>query len=346
MIDQQLLDYIKKQLEQGVSRDQIRNTLFANNWQEKAVDEAFAFIENPQTVPQPPQARISLPSVSEHFAHAWQIYKNRFGTLLAIHILPTLAMSVLFAVLFGGSITAILLSGQLPETRNLILMVIVGLILVIVTVVVQAWSQLALIYVIKDPHEKIGIKEAFKRAWPKVWAYWGIALLAGFITMGGVFLLIIPGIILGFWFSMALYILVAEDIKGMNALLKSKEYVRGKFGYIYGRILLVGLASMVIGGIAASVTESQLLTTAINLLLTPFMLVYVYLMYTYLKAHKGAFDFNPTKSQKLPYLLIGAFGILVVCGIAYALIHLGNTLPAQYQAVRAKQQTEINTSTR
>jgi hypothetical protein len=34
MIDQQLLDYIKKELGMGVSKEEIKNILLVNNWQE------------------------------------------------------------------------------------------------------------------------------------------------------------------------------------------------------------------------------------------------------------------------------------------------------------------------
>ena len=42
MINQQLLDYIKGQLEQGVSREAISKALLSKNWQQSDIDEAFA----------------------------------------------------------------------------------------------------------------------------------------------------------------------------------------------------------------------------------------------------------------------------------------------------------------
>jgi hypothetical protein len=41
MVNQQLLDYIKQQMQQGVSREQIKNSLTANGWQEQDIEEAF-----------------------------------------------------------------------------------------------------------------------------------------------------------------------------------------------------------------------------------------------------------------------------------------------------------------
>ena len=44
MVNQQLLDYVKQQLQQGVSREQIKSSLMANGWQAQDIDEAFSTI--------------------------------------------------------------------------------------------------------------------------------------------------------------------------------------------------------------------------------------------------------------------------------------------------------------
>lgn len=44
MINQQILDYIKQQIQQGVSREQIKSSLMTNGWQSTDVEEAFNLI--------------------------------------------------------------------------------------------------------------------------------------------------------------------------------------------------------------------------------------------------------------------------------------------------------------
>lgn len=46
MVDQQLLDYIKQQLQQSVSREQIKSSLINNGWQENDINEAFTVLSN------------------------------------------------------------------------------------------------------------------------------------------------------------------------------------------------------------------------------------------------------------------------------------------------------------
>lgn len=54
MVNQEVIDYIKQQLEQGIDKEVVKQTLITNNWQETDVDEAFKIISNPpqeQTTP-------------------------------------------------------------------------------------------------------------------------------------------------------------------------------------------------------------------------------------------------------------------------------------------------------
>ena len=42
MVNQQILDYIKQQLQQGVSREIISSNLISQGWQQQDVNEAFS----------------------------------------------------------------------------------------------------------------------------------------------------------------------------------------------------------------------------------------------------------------------------------------------------------------
>jgi len=47
MVSQQLLDYIKQQMQQGVSQDQIKSSLMANGWQAQDIEEGLDNINSP-----------------------------------------------------------------------------------------------------------------------------------------------------------------------------------------------------------------------------------------------------------------------------------------------------------
>ena len=46
MVDQQIVDYIKRQLDHGVEKEKVRNFLISNGWQASVIEEAFNFIES------------------------------------------------------------------------------------------------------------------------------------------------------------------------------------------------------------------------------------------------------------------------------------------------------------
>jgi hypothetical protein len=66
MTNQQLLDYIKQQLQQGVSNEDINKSLLANNWQNTDIEEAFNSITAPKQQnqssdsPQAPKSKVLL----------------------------------------------------------------------------------------------------------------------------------------------------------------------------------------------------------------------------------------------------------------------------------------------
>lgn len=78
MTNQQLLDYIKQQLQQGVGREQIKSSLVANGWQAQDIEEGFNAV-NALVLP----GQYSATSVSS-LAKMWKILA---GVLVGIVIL-------------------------------------------------------------------------------------------------------------------------------------------------------------------------------------------------------------------------------------------------------------------
>ena len=84
MINQQILDYIKQQLQQGVSREQIKSSLMTNGWSESDINEAFTSLSNNSVpLPQSPisqQTQASLPGSTAIFGQSWSLYKQKLPT--------------------------------------------------------------------------------------------------------------------------------------------------------------------------------------------------------------------------------------------------------------------------
>lgn len=286
-------------------------------------------VPSPQS-PIPQQTLSALPGATAILSQAWSLYKQRLGTFLGVMIIPMLVLIGLFAVLAGGGFLGFTLLSSKFAAGGIGLLVLLAIVFFLAIFISQTWGQTALLYAIRDSQEGIGVGEAYRRGWHKILSYWWITLLAGFITMGGFLLLIVPGIIFAVWFSLAMFILIAEDLKGMNALLKSREYVKGKWGGILWRFFFIGALSLIISLVPVLIFSllkipfgAEISRFVIGLFLTPLVMSYSFLVYSNIKAVKGEVVFAPTGGQKATFIIVAILGILVIPAI---LLGLGRIL--------------------
>lgn len=221
--------------------------------------------------------------VFDLFKKAWEIYQDRFGTLIGIAAIPIVANLLLFIPLvLGGVLTGVFWKGAGITNLVKILIAVPLLLLAVVWVVlVTLWPAVAMLYAVKDRKEEIGFKQCFGRAWSKIASYLWIGILSGVAVTLGFILLIVPGIIFLVWFSLASYVLVVEDKKGTSALSRSKELVQGNWWDVLGRIAFMSLVAIIFSLAMGFIPIVGLM--AANLLLTPFSVVFFFMLYEDLK---------------------------------------------------------------
>ncbi|MBZ9577492.1 hypothetical protein KJA13_00430 [Patescibacteria group bacterium] len=227
----------------------------------------------------------SLVGPGELLRKTFQIYKSRIGVFLGIAVIPFLVYLLfipffLLPLFFNLSFIAFYKSlGLILLPLTLSVMIVLG----IMAFVVNLWASIALLYAIKERDQKIGIKESFTKGWSKILSYWWISILVGLITMVGFLLFIIPGIIFSLWFSLAGYVLVSEDIKGMKALFRSKQLIKGYWWKVFWRYLaltfLIILVLCIVGFI-------PFVRNIIYIFITPFSVTFSFLIYENLKQLK------------------------------------------------------------
>ncbi len=290
MVSQELLNYIHQQTQLGKNRDEITKSLIAGGWKAEDVEQAFNSIAS--GVPAP-MASGQMPSASQIFKEAWEIYKARFKTLIAIILAPVLP-GLLVAIIVGAYILT--KSSQIASSTQSVIFIVLGILFVIAIIgiiYVAIWSQVAQLIVVRDQAEGIGWKEAFKRSKGKLLAFFLTSLLVGLATIGGLILLIIPGIIFAFWFSQSIYIVVEENLKGPAALKRSKYYVKGRIGQVFTKgfyIAIVTFAIYIIVGVVIYGLNSLVgeyfswLSNVFSFVWGPMTTVYAYLVYKHLKA--------------------------------------------------------------
>ncbi len=122
----------------------------------------------------------------------------------------------------------------------------------------------------------------------------GTALLAGLAIVGGVILLIIPGVLFFVWFVLAIPVVVLERVAYRDALRRSRELSRGHGWRILGAFLVYLLIIFVVFfviGIFAGVAglSQQEITVLVNIgsiLLNPVGVIFPVLLYYDIRVRK------------------------------------------------------------
>lgn len=317
MGNQQLFDYIKQQLQQGLSKKEIKNLLMASGWQEKEIEEVFISIQNSVDKMSTPNLKNNvLPGALVLLKKALAIYKENLVTLIVIMAIPALITFLIFGKLVGSQL---FFSEFLAN--NIFLSIALTILIIGVIFVSYTWSQIAIIYAVKDSQEKLGPIESYRRSWHKLFSYLWICLLSIFITFGGFLLLLIPGIILEISFILAIFVLIFENLKGMDALLKSREYVKGHWFKVFGYLLFILFLSLLFLLFLTFIFRFfkisfglEIINIISQLFLPPLIIVYLFLVYNNLKNIKGEIVFSPSKKNKVIFVLIGIFGLLIILG--------------------------------
>ncbi len=326
MENQQLLNYIREQLEQGNNKENIKNSLLSQGWQENDVDEAFNLIAsnygNEELAKE--NKKPILPNANDILKETWSIYKRKAKTLLGVWAIPALIGTIgqILALAAVFSILNLFNLGNSLIATILLIVLFVGIIAAI-----YAWGQMALLYAIKD-EESIGIIEAYRRGWHKIIPYLLMVLLSAVIIFSGTLLLVVPGIIFAIWFSLAVFVLAFENLNGKDALLMSREYVRGKWWYAFWRLsfivglsmiasLLISIIFQVLSFIPGKEIVARFVTEAT---LMPLTTIYLYLVYKNLKSLKektaGAIQIGD-KNTKLA--IMGSLGLFTVIAVAVSI---------------------------
>lgn len=348
MINKDIVDYIKGQIAKGSSKEEIKSALASSGWQMVDIEEAFKYTQSGipvapmfsnvqssgQTEQQYSQNSAFLASPTDLLKEAWGFFKARFSIFAGITLIPIAVMIVLIIAMFfllgvAGFLDGLFgsrvgVSPDLSLFPNILVIVTLAL-LFLAIMILQIWSQSALLFAIKDGAENIGVKESYRRGWHKIGSIFWIGLLSGIIVMGGYLLFVIPGIIFAVWFSLAVYIVIAEGSGGMNAILKSKEYVKGYWWEVLWRFIFIGL--VVFGINIVAMIASAIIPIIPNLLMifiTPLTVIYSFLVYKNLKAIKGEVKSEFSFSEKIKFIAVGILGILLIAGFIIGSIFLAS----------------------
>lgn len=118
---------------------------------------------------------------------------------------------------------------------------VLGLVSAFAGIAVMIWASLSLCLVLLalEKGEKVTEKTTVM-AWTLIPSLLLIALLQGIATLGGLILLILPGIYVGVRLSFSQLSLASQNLRGRAALMASWELTKNRFWAIVGREALAG----------------------------------------------------------------------------------------------------------
>jgi len=227
--------------------------------------------------------------LSELLKKSFEFYRQNFGLLagyMAWLLLPYAGI-----VLFS-----------LPESNGFLKLLI--FIFSLTQALIGIWLSVFIPLLIKDlvtDKTKIRLTELQNKVWLIIPSVILVAVLQLAVTLGGVILLIIPGLIFWVWFALSQYVVMFENKKGLAAMSQSRELVRGRFWPVGARllvgpavfgvflILLTALATAIFSTISGTTIEQltgstpplwlDIISTIAETFSVPILLIYLTLLY-------------------------------------------------------------------
>lgn len=258
-------------------------------------------------------SRPQLPNAKSLLLEAWTLFRANFWRLLGISALGFLPMLAVPFAFIGGMTAGSVSSGFL----------VAGIMLAI-ALCIAVWSGAASLIAVLRPETAKGILPAFQAVRAQVPAFLWIAALQSMLAFGGLFLFFVGSIILSVFVSFAPLLLLDKDVRGMKALLTSRELVRGRVWRVMGYFLLIGftltVANLVWSGIpalfGASKDTMELFNSIFNVIAGPFAVCYQVSLYRHVTASAGDTGIVPKPGQAKWYWIVVALGPIMFALIA------------------------------
>lgn len=220
MIKQELVDYIKAQLQKGQNKEEIKTALVNAGWQVQDIEYGFKVTESNIPMPQSTMPfssdnsavagqGIKSFSISEALSFGFNTWKNNLG-LFAVVMLVALLVYTLPEII--GSLTGLSSDNLLLRITTRILTLIIGM---------------GLIKILLKLHDNQ--KTDFTDLFSQISLIFGFFIVSGFYSLAiGIALVffIVPGIIVYIEFQFAKYAVIDKRL-GLKAFNVSRQITKG-----------------------------------------------------------------------------------------------------------------------
>ncbi len=239
---------------------------------------------------------------------SWRLYRANMGILIGYSawiLLPYAAFLLLNAFIPDQALLQAYFSSDLSngETSLPILILVISLLVLQGIITIWASNAITLSVSVLSQEKKPDTEKINSRSWAVIIPLLWVAILTTLAILGGLILLIIPGIIFAVWFCFSQISVVLDDKRGLQALHFSRTLVSGRFFEILRRIvlgpfvilmiylliasLLIGLTISIGSVFSGNVEEivrpisiiADVIETVLEVLFLPLFLSYATLLY-------------------------------------------------------------------
>lgn len=230
---------------------------------------------------------------------AFDLYKVNASKLIQLVAMVVIPLSLVQAIIVdlainnaSGEIKIDEVTGQVTIDSGGLLQSVLGLAIVaLMSVVIQqllagSLTRGAAGSLLGRP---VDVGESYRYAFSRIGGLIGLAIVVGLIVFVGYLLLIIPGIIFGVFFAMAMPAFIVER-KGITASMsRSWQLVRGSWWHTLGVIVVAGILAGIVSGAIGAIGGSTLIGSwifgAIGQIITaPFVALVAVVLYVDLRA--------------------------------------------------------------
>jgi hypothetical protein len=237
----------------------------------------------------------NLKPIGKLLADSWRLYKKHMNVFALIAVIPFVFGGVRMAIApyvynYAGAPVS-LAAGSLMAVFSLLYLVFIFILPFAMTVAVHE----------AEHGGTPNVNAVYGRAFSSIFPYLAVLLLVVIVTLGGSILFIIPGIIASIYLSLAMYVYIFEGKSNIDALVVSAWYVRNFWWDILARkitaAILIIISMVVFVGIFAPVVFALGFGPAVFqflfglfafLIIVPFSMTYMYLVYKDVKSAQHA----------------------------------------------------------
>lgn len=236
----------------------------------------------------PEEKKPKLTPLSDNLEAALKIWWKNLKKFIFVYLWGMLFALIPLAIIaiFIGLDFAVGRGTNLPLHAVMIAVTVVGFLFVMYFSIRAYIGMFLLVKKNYEGDELVIFKETSKY----FWSYLGLALMTGVFILLWACLLIIPGIIYGIFYSLAIYVFFFEDKRGLEAIRRSQQLVKDYWWPVFGRFLAIALLvwlTMVVISLPLAYSSPQdvfyqtwnIVVQAVSFLIGPIILLYTYNIY-------------------------------------------------------------------